>query len=269
MNKKILAVLSSVLVIFGLVACSNGNHAQNSNSDEHRHHESTFTVGFDASFPPYGFKQDGEYVGFDLDLAQEVAKRQGWELVKQPIDWDSKDAELNAGTVDCLWNGFTMTGREDKYTFSKPYVNNSIVVVVKADSKIQKAEQLAGKNVIVQADSSGLAALKSDANKSLVAKFGNLTEVPEYDSAFMTLQSGAADAVVVDQPVASFQLNSRGADKFRVLEDPIQVEEYGIGFKKGNTQLRDKVQQSLDEMKKDGTFLKLAKKYEIEDSVIE
>jgi polar amino acid transport system substrate-binding protein len=94
-------------------------------------HESTFTVGFDAEFPPYGYMDDnGEYTGFDLELAEEVCKRNGWELVKQPIDWDAKDAELNSGTIDCIWNGFTINGREDHYTFIDPYVDNKQVVIV-------------------------------------------------------------------------------------------------------------------------------------------
>mgnify|MGYP002581483889 CR=1 FL=1 len=117
-------------------------------------------VGFDAEYPPYGYMdENGEYVGFDLDLAQEVCDRNGWELVKQPIDWDAKDMELNSGSIDCIWNGFTMTGREDDYTFSEPYVDNSIVVVVAADSDIQSLEDLAGKVVATQADSSALTAL--------------------------------------------------------------------------------------------------------------
>lgn len=109
----------------------------------------TLTVGFDAEYAPYGYKDDsGEYVGFDLDLAQEVCDRMGWELKKQPINWDAKDMELNSGTIDCIWNGFTMTGREDKYTFSVPYVDNSIVFIVMNDSDIQTAEDLAGKVVV-------------------------------------------------------------------------------------------------------------------------
>ena len=111
-----------------------------------------FIVGFDASFPPYGYKnEDGEYVGFDLDLAQEVCKRNGWEYQARPIDWDAKDMELNSGTIDCIWNGFTITGREDEYTWSDPYVDNSQVVVVKADSDIQELDDLADKTVVVQA----------------------------------------------------------------------------------------------------------------------
>ena len=113
-----------------------------------------FTVGFDAEFPPYGYKDDnGEYVGFDLDLAQEVCNRRGWTLKKQPIDWDSKDMELSSNTIDCIWNGFTMTGKEDMYTWTDAYVDNSQVILVNKNSGIQKLSDLAGKIVVVQADS--------------------------------------------------------------------------------------------------------------------
>ena len=98
------------------------------------------------SFPPYGYRDEsGEYVGFDLDLAEEVCDRQGWELVKQPIDWDSKDMELSTGAIDCIWNGFTMNSREDDYTWSDPYIDNSQVFVVAADSGIENKSDLAGK----------------------------------------------------------------------------------------------------------------------------
>ena len=135
----------------------------------------TFTVGFDANFPPYGYKaDDGSYVGFDLDLAQEVCDRNGWTLEKQPIDWDSKDMELDSGTIDCIWNGFTMNGREDAYTWTEPYVDNSQVVVVKEDSDIKSLEDLAGKVVDVQADSSALATLQDEEGQAdLAATFGS------------------------------------------------------------------------------------------------
>ena len=171
----------------------------------------TLTVGFDAEYAPYGYKDDsGEYVGFDLDLAQEVCDRMGWELKKQPINWDAKDMELNSGTIDCIWNGFTMTGREDKYTFSVPYVDNSIVFIVMNDSDIQTAEDLAGKVVVTQADSSALAALTStednEENLALKDSFAELQEVPDYNSAFLNLESGAVDCIAVDIGVAQYQL---------------------------------------------------------------
>ena len=202
----------------------------------------TFTVGFDAEYPPYGYKDEsGEYTGFDLELAQEVCDRNGWTLVKQPIDWDSKDMELNTGAIDCIWNGFTMTGREDDYTFSVPYVDNSIVFVVMNDSDIKSKEDLAGKVVVTQADSSALTALTSEEDND-----ENL--------------AGAVDAIAVDIGVAQYQLASRG-DTFRKLDEPLSTEQYGIGFKKGNEELKDQVQDTLFEMYKDGTFDEIAAKY--------
>ncbi len=225
----------------------------------------TFTVGFDAEYPPYGYKDEsGEYTGFDLELAQEVCDRNGWTLVKQPVDWDSKDMELNTGAIDCIWNGFTMTGREDDYTFSVPYVDNSIVFVVMNDSDIKSKEDLAGKVVVTQADSSALTALTSeednDENLALAASFADLQQVADYNTAFMNLESGAVDAIAVDIGVAQYQLASRG-DTFRKLDEPLSTEQYGIGFKKGNEELRDQVQDTLFEMYKDGTFDEIAAKY--------
>ena len=223
-------------------------------------------VGFDAEYPPYGYMdENGEYVGFDLDLAQEVCDRNGWELVKQPIDWDAKDMELNAGSIDCIWNGFTMTGREDDYTFSEPYVDNSIVVVVAADSDIQSLEDLAGKVVATQADSSALTALTDDSednkdNIALAATFADLQQVADYNSAFMNLEAGSIDAIAVDIGVAQYQISSRG-DMFRQLDTPISTEQYAIGFKKGNTELLDAINASIANLKESGKLDEIVAKY--------
>ena len=231
----------------------------------------TFTVGFDAEFPPYGYKDDsGEYVGFDLDLAEEVCKRQGWTLKKQPIDWDSKDMELNSGAIDCIWNGFTIDGREDQYTWSVPYVDNSQVVVVKSDSNIRKLDDLKGQIVIVQKDSSALAAFigedAMDENKALANSFKQLQQVGDYNTAFMNLESGMAQAVCMDIGVANYQIAQRG-EQFRMLDDKVSSEKYGVGFKLGNTELRNQVQETLFAMKKDGKFDEIAKKWKLETSV--
>ncbi len=222
----------------------------------------TFTVGFDADFPPYGYKDDsGEYVGFDLDLAQEVCDRNGWELAKQPINWDSKDMELNSGNIDCIWNGFTMNGREEEYTWSEPYIDNSQVIVVAEDSGIKTLEDLAGKTVLVQADSSALAALEDEEGQAeLAATFGALDQVADYNNAFMNLEAGAADAVAMDIGVANYQIGSRDGG-FIILEEQISTEQYAVGFKKGNEALRDQVQATLDEMAADGTIKKIADNY--------
>ena len=222
----------------------------------------TFTVGFDASFPPYGYQENGEYVGFDLDLAQEVCDRNGWELVKTPIDWDAKNIELNGGSIDCIWNGFTMNGREDDYTWTPAYINNTQVFAVNKNSGIKKAVDLAGKNVLVQADSSALAALQDEENtdiKALADSFGSLTQVPDYESALMELEAGSADAVAMDEGVALTKQAQN--DTIVILDDVISQEQYGIAFKKGNDELRDQVWSTLLEMEKDGTVDKIAAKY--------
>lgn len=222
----------------------------------------TFTVGFDASFPPYGYQENGEYVGFDLDLAQEVCDRNGWELVKTPIDWDAKNIELNGGSIDCIWNGFTLNGREDDYTWTPAYINNTQVFAVNKNSGIKKAADLAGKNVLVQADSSALAALQDEENtdiKALADSFGSLTQVPDYESALMELEAGSADTVAMDEGVALTKQAQN--DNIVILDDVISQEQYGIAFKKGNDELRDQVWSTLLEMEKDGTVDKIAAKY--------
>lgn len=272
------AVLMAAAMVFTMAGCGSSKDADTSakketkteDSKDKENSDKQFIVGFDAEYPPYGYKDDnGEYVGFDLDLAQEVCARNGWELVKQPIDWDSKDMELNSGSIDCIWNGFTMTGREDDYTWSKPYVDNSIVVVVKEGSGIEKKEDLAGKVVAVQADSSGLAALTdeedNEENLKLAASFSDLQQVADYNTAFMNLEAGAIDAIVVDIGVADYQLESRTG--FVMLDDKIRTEQYAVGFKLGNEELRDQVQSTLDEMLKDGTFDDIAKKWDLSDMV--
>ena len=223
----------------------------------------TLIVGFDQDFPPMGFVGDnGEYTGFDLDLAKEVASRLGLEYKAQPIAWDSKDMELESGTIDCIWNGFTITGREDDYTWTTPYMANKQVFVVANDSDIKSQADLAGKVVEVQADSSAEAALKE--NQDLANTFGQLLTTPDYNTAFMDLEQGAVDAVAMDVIVAGYQIKQRNAD-FKILDDSLSEEEYGVGFKKGNTELRDKVQGALEEMAADGTLAKISDEWFGED----
>ena len=272
MKKFLAAAFAVVMALSVMTGCSSSSENTTTENEETTaegesasSERTQLIVGFDAEYPPYGYMaEDGSYVGFDLDLAQEVCNRNGWELVKQPIDWNSKDMELNSGTIDCIWNGFTMTGREEEYTFSEPYVDNSIVFVVMNDSDIQTEADLAGKVVVTQADSSALAALTNtednDENLALAASFAALEQVADYNTAFMELESGVVDAIAVDFGVAQYQLTSSG-DTVRQLEEPLSTEQYAIAFKLGNTELRDQVQATLDEMLEDGTFDEIVANY--------
>ena len=257
MKKKAVAVVMTAVMALGMVSAV---------SVQAGIEDKTLIVGFDAEYPPYGYMdENGEYTGFDLELAQAVCDLEGWELEKKPINWDSKDMELNSGSIDCIWNGFTINGREDDYTWSDPYLNNEQVMVVAADSGIEKLDDLAGKNVVVQAASAALDALNSDDNKDLTASFGSLTENPDYNTAFMNLDSGAADAIAVDIGVAKYQLSQREEGKYVILDEPIQSEQYGIGFKKGNDELKDTVWDEVLKLYDAGEVDKLAEKYEVAD----
>ena len=259
--KKITSVLLAIMMLLSMVACGTEKATEiTANAETTATETKNFVVGFDAEYPPYGFmSSDGSYTGFDLECAKEVCKRTGMNYIAQPIDWDSKDLELNSGNIDCIWNGFTMTGREKDYLFSIPYVDNSIVVCVNANSDINKLSDLAGKNVAVQAGSSGLIALEEDENKDLVKSFKQLEQAENYNTCFMNLESGFIDAVVVDLSVAKYQMSNN--DKFKIIDEEIKKEQYAIGFRKGDTELKDKVESAIIDMYKDGTYMSIAKRY--------
>ena len=223
-----------------------------------------FVVGFDADFPPYGYKDGDTYKGFDLDLAREVCKAKGWTFVANPINWDAKDMELNSGAIDCIWNGFTMQGREEGYTWSSAYIDNSQVVLVKVGSPIKTLKDLAGKTVGVQTDTHVQKALSKGGDKeALGATFKSLVVEPNYNQALNELNPGAVDAVAMDIGVAKKKMSDLPG-KFRMLDEVVMTETYGIGFKKGNEKLRDEVEAELRKLAADGTMEKIAAKYDIE-----
>lgn len=227
----------------------------------------TFTVGFDAEYPPYGYMDDdGEYTGFDLELAQAVCDLMGWELVKTPIDWDSKDLELESGSIDCIWSGFTINGREDEYAWSYPYVDNSQVIVVAEDSGITDLDGLSGKIVGVQAASAALELLSEGGDQAdLAATFGTLQEFADYNTAFVELQAGSIDAIAMDIGVAQYQIKEK--EGYIILEEELNSEQYGIGFRLDDEELRDTVNEALLALVEDGTAAELAEKYELSDMV--
>lgn len=270
--KKWIASLLVAGMTISMAACgnANGGGAQASDSGNENGAEanaaggsdsSTFTVGFDQDFPPFGYVgDDGEFTGFDIEMATECAKRMGKEVVLQPIDWDAKDMELESGTIDCIWNGFTVNGREDQYTWSDSYMDNTQVVITKKDSGIETLSDLEGKIVEVQKESSAQSALEDEDHTDLLASFGDFLQVAEYNTAFMDLESGAVDAIAIDIGVANFQLDGR-EDEFVILDEVISSEQYAVGFLKGNEALRDEVQNTLMEMVEDGTFAEISEKY--------
>ena len=220
-------------------------------------------VGFDAAYPPYGYVgDDGSYTGFDLELAQEVGKRVGWEVQLEPIDWDAKDTLMNSGAINCIWNGFTIEGRENDYTFSEPYMLNAQVVVVKKGSGISDLAGLAGKAVITQTDSAAYDVLAGEdaARADVAATFASLETIGDYNTAFMQLETGAVDAVACDLSIAAYQLAAK-PDAYEQLSEQLSSEHYAVGFKKGDEASATQVTDTLKAMDKDGFVKDLCDKY--------
>lgn len=263
MKKKLAAIVAAGLAVclsaFVLSGCGNSGDSAKSDSGSSEPSQ-TLTVGFDAEYPPYGYvADDGSYTGFDLDLAKRVCEIEGWEFKAEAIDWDAKDALLGSGTINCIWNGFTIEGREDDYTFSDPYMKNGQVVVVKADSGIKSLDDLKGKTVLTQKGSAALEVLQGD-QKKLADTFKELQTIGDYNNAFMQLESGAVDAVACDLSIAAYQMSAK-PDAFVQLDDALSMENYGVGFAKGDTETAAKVTEALKQMDANGEVEQLCEKY--------
>ncbi len=237
-------------------AAASASEAAADTSLDYIKEKGNFILGLDASFPPMGFEDEsGNIVGFDIDLAKEVATRIGVELKLQPIDWKAKELELNNKNIDLIWNGMTITPeRQESMTMSAPYMENKQIVVVLKDSEIQKLADLKDKDVAVQDGSSAQNALAADAD--LLASIKQI-DFKDNVTALMDLKNGQVDALAVDSVVADYY-TSQDPDTFRILEESLAPEQYGIGFRKGEQAFADAVQAALDEMKKDGTFEKIS-----------
>ncbi len=269
-RREFLAAFGTVAASAVLAGCgssSSGGSSSSSSSASSDDKSATATkkliVGFDSAYPPYGYVgDDGSYTGFDLELAQETAKRNDWEIQLEPIDWDAKDTLMDSGAINCIWNGFTVEGREDDYTFSGNYMINAQVVVVKKGAGISDLAGLSGKNVITQTDSAAYEVLAGeDADKAdVAATFASLETIGDYNTAFMQLESGAVDAVACDLSIAAYQLAAK-PDAYEQLSEELSSEHYAVGFKKGDDATAETVTETLKAMDSDGFVKELCEKY--------
>ena len=269
-RREFLAAFGTVAASAVLAGCgssSSGGSSSSSSSASSDDKSATATkkliVGFDSAYPPYGYVgDDGSFTGFDLELAQETAKRNDWEIQLEPIDWDAKDTLMDSGAINCIWNGFTVEGREDDYTFSGNYMINAQVVVVKKGAGISDLAGLSGKNVITQTDSAAYEVLAGeDADKAdVAATFASLETIGDYNTAFMQLESGAVDAVACDLSIAAYQLAAK-PDAYEQLSEELSSEHYAVGFKKGDDATAETVTETLKAMDSDGFVKELCEKY--------
>ncbi|GAB2722887.1 MULTISPECIES: amino acid ABC transporter substrate-binding protein [Comamonas] len=217
-------------------------------------------VGLDDNFPPMGFRDEkNEIVGFDIDMAREAAKRAGIEVEFKPIDWNAKEAELLGKRVDALWNGLTiLEERKEKILFTDPYMVNKQIIIVKAGSPIKTKADMAGKIVGAQEGSSAVTAMEKD--KELSSQFKETKLFGDNIAALMDVEAGRLDVVVVDEVVGRY-LVSKKPDNYVVLADDFGTEDYGVGFRKDDEATRNKINDVLAEMKKDGKAEEIAKKW--------
>ena len=257
--KKIALILAAALLAGSLVGCAKKG-AKTDNSLEELKSRGVFVLGLDDSFPPMGFRDEkNEIVGFDIDLAKEVAARLGVKFKAQPINWDSKEQELNTGKIDCIWNCLTITEERKKaLSFSKPYLNNKQVVVVRADSGYKTLADLKGKRIALQSGSSA-----EDAVNDAPDFKAGLKELVFLDQNLMALNDlviGGVDGVVMDSIVAEYSIELSRLP-LTLLGESLASEEYGIAFRKGDVKLTEAVQKALEEMAADGTVNRISSKW--------
>jgi len=257
--KRILTLVFCALVAAGTVfAVGNRNRtASADNSLQDVLNKKKLVMGLDDSFPPMGYRNErNEIVGYDVDLAKEVARRMGVELVLQPIDWAAKEQELNTRQIDCIWNGFTITEeRKENLLFTPPYLRNAQVIVVKSNSTVNTLADLAGKTVGTQAGSASIEAI--DHAYMFKASLSGIVEYRDFLTALMDLDVGGIDAVVIDLVVANDNINRSGRP-FRIIGENLGDEEFGIGFRLGENALAEKVWLTLLDMAMDGTVARIA-----------
>ena len=282
MNAKKLIKNIATLGIIGvlvtsLIACG-GSSSQASSESSGKETEAKGTIekkelviGLDDTFVPMGFKdENGELVGFDVELAKVVCEKLGKEYKFQAIDWSMKETELNSGNIDLIWNGYSISDeRKEKVDFSKPYLDNKQIIVTLADSSINKKADLEGKKVGAQNQSTAVDAVKAD-ESNIIEKFdgGDLVTFENNNDALMDLEAGRLDAIVVDEILARYYIEARGSEKYKILDENFGDEQYGVGIRKGDTEFVDAFNKALDEVVADGTAGEISKKWFGEDIVV-
>ena len=280
--KKLAAVLTAGLLLMSASGCGLVQSAKSSASSATGASSSApdqswdkvksagqLVLGFDKAFPPMGYvdTKTGETVGFDIDMATEACKRLNIKVKFQPINWDNKQAEIDNGNVDCLWNGFSKTEeRAKQFNLSIPYMKNNQVILVKTGSSYQGLDSLSGKTIGVQSDSSAETALNDPANSAFKSSLKQIVKIDDYSKAVLEIQNGTIDAIAIDEVVARYYLtNNPGA--YMILQGKdgkdisLAVEDYVVGFRKNDEALKEKIEGVLREMSKDGAAAKISQKW--------
>jgi len=263
-NFKKISILLLTLLGFTIINIQNVQATEVVNDETNPGGQETYVIGLDDTFAPMGFRNEqGELVGFDIDLSAEVAERLDYHFVYQPIDWSVKEQELNSGNIDMIWNGYGITPeREEQVLFSDVYLESTQLVVTSADSEpIESLNDLIGKTVTTQSSSTSLRIMEEEWPDEVFNGLEDLVLYPNYNNAFLDLDAGRVDAVMVGGIYGNYVVNQRGEENYDIFTDETTVEPIGVGFREGDTALAEEINTVLEEMKSDGTFDEIHSKW--------
>ena len=269
--KQTVACSVAALLSLGFVGCSSGESASSNNTDTTKvasaMDKDTLVVGVDDTFAPMGFKDEsGEMVGFDVDLAKAMGEKLGKKIEFQTIDWSMKETELNAGNIDFIWNGYTITDeRKAQVAFGTPYLKNRQIIITLADSEINSKADLKGKTVAAQTGSSAVDAIEAEPDVLATFKDGKPVTYESNNDVLMDLEAGRVDAAVADEVIVRYYISKKGEEKFKILEEDFGDEEYGVGMRQSDTQLVEAFNKAYAELKEEGTLAEISTKWFDED----
>ena len=267
-NKKIALVLVSLLTLF-LTACTQkASDPKQDNWDKYQE-QGSITIGFDNTFVPMGFEEmNGQYTGFDIDLAEAVSEKLGFKVQFQPIDWDMKETELQNGTIDAIWNGYSATDeRREKVAFSIPYMENQQVLVAKKSQHIHSVEDMKDKTLGAQAGSSGYLDFEaqSDLLKNRV-KDQKANQYQSFNEALIDLKNDRIDALLIDRVYANYYLQSEGIlNDYNVFSAGFESESFAVGVRPADKRILTALNQALIELYQEGKFQEISQKWFGED----
>ena len=269
-RKGILGLLTLVgMAVMSLAGCTQlASNPTVDNWDKYQQQKS-ITVGFDNTFVPMGFEEkNGDYAGFDIELAQYVSNKLGITVHFQPIDWDMKETELQNGTIDAIWNGYSATDeRREKVAFTIPYMQNSQILVVKKTSGIHSVEDMKGKVLGAQNGSSGMLDFEEhpEVLKNRV-KGGDADQYQSVNEAIIDLKNNRIDALLIDRVYADYYLTTEGiADEYDTIPSGFESESFAVGVRPADKKLLEALNQAFKELYQEGIFQQISQKWFGED----
>ena len=269
-RKGILGLLALVgVTVMTLAGCTQlASNPKVDNWDKYQQQKS-ITVGFDNTFVPMGFEEkNGDYAGFDIELAKYVSKKLGITVHFQPIDWDMKETELQNGTIDAIWNGYSATDeRREKVAFTIPYMQNTQILVVKKTSGIHSVEDMTGKVLGAQNGSSGM--LDFEEHPEVLKNRVKGEDADQYQSvneAIIDLKNDRIDALLIDRVYADYYLTTEGiADEYDTIPSGFESESFAVGVRPADKKLLEALNQAFKELYQEGIFQQISQKWFGED----